>query len=72
MTAAAIKAARAKAGKSCREFAQQIGVSWRTLQGWEQGRTISPLGELILAKHGIGARIKKPDTAATACQQAEG
>ena len=30
--------ARAKTGLSQAEFAQMIGVSTRTLQGWEQGR----------------------------------
>ena len=30
--------ARAKTGLSQTEFAKMIGVSTRTLQGWEQGR----------------------------------
>lgn len=36
----AIRAARSKFGLSAREFAQQIGVSERTVEGWEQGRPI--------------------------------
>ena len=50
-----VKAIRTKLQKSQREFAQMIGVSARTLEGWEQGRR-QPTGAariflVIAAKH---------------------
>jgi putative transcriptional regulator len=39
-TSAEIKALREKAGVSQRTFATMLGVSYRTLQDWEQGRRV--------------------------------
>jgi len=43
-----IKALRRVMRLSQSEFARRIGVNVRTLQGWELGRPVSPLGCTIL------------------------
>lgn len=45
-----IRKVRKARGQTARQFADEIGVSWRTFQGWEQGRKISPMGKLLLSK----------------------
>lgn len=35
----AVRAARAWAGLTMAELAQQIGVSWQTVSSWERGKT---------------------------------
>lgn len=50
MTAKQIKAIRTKRGETAKEFASTVGVSWRTVQGWEQGRKLSSLAKRTLAQ----------------------
>lgn len=38
MTPAQIATARYKAGLTRKELAAKVGVSWRTVEKWEQGR----------------------------------
>ncbi len=40
MTPAELKTTRLRLGLSQRGLAEVLGVSWRTFQGWEQGRLI--------------------------------
>ena len=44
-----IKAIRDKAGMTTQQLADQIGVSRRTVEGWESGRTPSTLALRALA-----------------------
>lgn len=43
-----VKSIRKKYGISTREFARRLGVSHRTVEGWEQGRTITPQTKLFI------------------------
>lgn len=45
-----IKAIRAKAGLSTQQLADELGVSRRTVEGWESGRMPSKLALRALAK----------------------
>lgn len=52
-----IKAARAKLGLTAAQLAERLGVSERTVNGWEQGRMpevagLNMLGKLLRAKRG--------------------
>lgn len=52
-----IKAARAKLGLTAAQLADLLGVSVRTVNGWEQGRMpetagLNMLGKLLRAKKG--------------------
>ena len=47
--ATGIKTLRAKIGLSTQQLAQKIGVSRRTVEGWEQGRPISTPALKLLA-----------------------
>ena len=48
MTKTEIKAIRAKFGHTTRRFAESVGVSPRTVEGWEQGRPVSKLARLAI------------------------
>jgi DNA-binding transcriptional regulator YiaG len=53
--AAGIKAARSKLGLTAAQLAERLGVSERTVNGWEQGRMpevagLNMLGKLLRAK----------------------
>lgn len=56
MTAAQIATARYKAGLTRKELAARIGVSWRTVEKWEQGRGGPSKTALALLK----IQFKKP------------
>ena len=43
-----IQAMRCKLGLSQAGFARRLGISVRTLQGWEAGRLVSTLGSALL------------------------
>jgi DNA-binding transcriptional regulator YiaG len=52
-----IKAARAKLGLTASQLAERLGVSERTVNGWEQGRMpevagLNMLGKLLRQKRG--------------------
>ena len=41
---------RHRLGLSVREFAAALGVSRRTVEGWEQGRPVGRLAELLIER----------------------
>ena len=56
MSGAQIATARYKAGLTRKELAAKIGVSWRTVEKWEQGRGGPSKTALALLK----IQFKKP------------
>lgn len=56
MTPTQITAARKKAGLTRKELAAKVGVSWRTVEKWEQGRGGPSKTALTLLK----IQFKKP------------
>ena len=48
MTAKQIQNLRRSRNETCKEFGALLGVSDRTVQGWEQGRKISETAKRLL------------------------
>lgn len=70
MTPQQITTARERAGLSRKELAAKLGVSWRTVEKWEQGRggpskTALALLKIVLKNEkspSVGATEKENDT----------
>lgn len=50
ITQSQIKSARARHGLTVAQLAERVGVSPRTVEGWEQGRAISGPARLLLSE----------------------
>lgn len=49
-----IEAERIKRGISKEQFADALGVSWRTIRNWQNGRTDLPLSKLVKIRSVLG------------------